>query len=256
MKEMRGSRSRRGVALVAVVAASVVAFASLGGVGLAQSAVGLAQYQYGKKVTICHKGKNTIRISTRAWPAHKRHGDTLGTCAAAKKKAHAKAHAKKAHAKAHAKKEHAKKHAKKAKSGGEHGKKAEQSSTPAAAPRPLPPPGRTRATARAARAPTRARAVRARTRAESTRADPSPHMTNFEGCPVSAGRPSVVHDGVSGVRRRSQVSIAAATRRAAAGASGRSPWRKKANVSTFAFVNRRTRAAISSSWSGWYWSSR
>ena len=90
MKEMRGNRSRRGVALVAVVAASVVAFASLGGVGLAQSAVGLAQYQYGKKVTICHKGKNTIRISTRAWPAHKRHGDTLGTCAEAKKKAHAK----------------------------------------------------------------------------------------------------------------------------------------------------------------------
>jgi hypothetical protein len=117
MKEMRGNRSRRGVALVAVVAASVVAFASLGGVGLAQSAVGLAQYQYGKKVTICHKGKNTIRISTRAWPAHKRHGDTLGTCAAAKKKAHAKAE-----------------HAKKGKSGGEHGKNPEQSSTPAAAP--------------------------------------------------------------------------------------------------------------------------
>ena len=67
----------------------MVAFASLGGVGLAQGA-GLAQYQYGKKLTICHKGKNTIRISTRAWPAHKRHGDTLGTCADAKKKAHAK----------------------------------------------------------------------------------------------------------------------------------------------------------------------
>jgi hypothetical protein len=124
MKEMRGNRSRRGVALVAVVAASVVAFASLGGVGLAQSAVGLAQYQYGKKVTICHKGKNTIRISVRAWPAHKRHGDTLGTCAAAKKKAHAK--------KEHAKKEHAKKHH--GKSGGEHGKKAEHSSESAAAP--------------------------------------------------------------------------------------------------------------------------
>jgi hypothetical protein len=127
MKEMRGNRNRRGVALVAVVAASVVAFASLGGVGLAQSAVGLAQYQYGKKVTICHKGKNTIRISVRAWPAHKRHGDTLGTCAAAKKKAHAK--------KEHAKKEHGKKAAgNKGKSGGEHGKKAEQSSEPAAAP--------------------------------------------------------------------------------------------------------------------------
>ena len=130
MKEMRGNRSRRGVALVAVIAASVVAFASLGGVGLAQSAVGLAQYQYGKKVTICHKGKNTIRISTRAWPAHKRHGDTLGTCAAAKKKAHAKKAAKIAAAK----KAHAKAAGKKGKSGGEHGKKAEQSSTPVAAP--------------------------------------------------------------------------------------------------------------------------
>ena len=115
MKEPRGNSSRRGVALVAVVAASVVAFASLGGVGLAQGAVGLAQDQYGKKLTICHKGKNTIRISTRAWPAHKRHGDTLGTCAAAKKKAHDKGAA-----------------GKKGKSG-EHGKKAEQSSESAAA---------------------------------------------------------------------------------------------------------------------------
>ena len=130
MKEPRGNRNRRGVALIAVVAASVVAFASLGGVGLAQSAVGLTQYQYGKKVTICHKGKKTIRISTRAWPAHKRHGDTVGTCAEAKKKAHAKKlHAKKLHAK----KEHAKAVAgKKGKSGGEHGKKAEQSATPVA----------------------------------------------------------------------------------------------------------------------------
>ena len=109
MKEMRGNLIRRGVALVAVIAASLVAFASLGGVGQAQSSVGLAQSQYDKKVTICHKGKNTIRISISAWPAHKRHGDTLGTCAAAKKKAEAK----KAHAKAAADK--------KGKSGGEHG---------------------------------------------------------------------------------------------------------------------------------------
>ena len=103
MKEMRGNLSR-GAALAAVIAASVVAFALLGGVGQAQSA-GLAQSQYGEKVTICHKGKNTIKISTRAWPAHQRHGDTVGTCAEAKKKAHAKKlHAKKLHAK----KEHAK----------------------------------------------------------------------------------------------------------------------------------------------------
>jgi hypothetical protein len=92
----------------------VVAFALLGGVGQAQNA-GLAQSQYGEKVTICHKGKNTIKISTRAWPAHQRHGDTVGTCAEAKKKALAK--------KLHAKKEHAKAAA---------AKKAEQSTTPVA----------------------------------------------------------------------------------------------------------------------------
>lgn len=34
----------------------------------------------GEKVTICHKGKNTISISVDAWPAHEAHGDTLGAC--------------------------------------------------------------------------------------------------------------------------------------------------------------------------------
>jgi hypothetical protein len=80
------TRRKRITAVVAVAVVTLVAFASLGGVGLAQSAVGLAQYQYGKKVTICHKGKNTIRISVRAWPAHKRHGDTQGACIAGAKK--------------------------------------------------------------------------------------------------------------------------------------------------------------------------
>src|SRR3954454_619210 len=91
MEAPRESRGHRGVAFIAVVAVSLVAFASLGGVGLAQNAVGLVQYQYGKKVTICHKGK-TITISTRAWPAHKRHGDAVGSCAALKTK-HAEAKA-------------------------------------------------------------------------------------------------------------------------------------------------------------------
>jgi hypothetical protein len=101
------------VALAAVVVVSLVAFASLGGVGFAQSAVGLAQYQYGKKVAICHKGKHTITVSVRAWPAHKRHGDVLGTCAATTKKHAAKKHAEKVHAaKKHAEEVHAaKKHA-------------------------------------------------------------------------------------------------------------------------------------------------
>jgi hypothetical protein len=34
----------------------------------------------GDKVTICHKGKNTISIDSSAWPAHEAHGDTKGAC--------------------------------------------------------------------------------------------------------------------------------------------------------------------------------
>ncbi len=109
MERSMGSRSQRGAALVVVVVASLVAFASLGGIGFAQSAVGLAQYQYGKKMTICHKGKRNIRISVRAWPAHKRHGDVAAVCQKVEKHAK-KAHLKKAHAeKAHAEKAHAEK---------------------------------------------------------------------------------------------------------------------------------------------------
>ena len=115
MEKSRGTRSGRIASVIAVAVASLVAFASLGGAGLAQSAVGLAQYQYGKKVTICHKGKRTIRISVRAWPAHKRHGDTEGACANVVK-----------HAKKHHKAEHAGKA--NAKAGKSHGKKAEQAS--------------------------------------------------------------------------------------------------------------------------------
>jgi hypothetical protein len=71
--------------------AGVVLFVVLGGVGLAQSAVALAQYQSAhagqhqddKKIVVCHKGKNTISISVHAWPAHRRHGDTERECAAA-----------------------------------------------------------------------------------------------------------------------------------------------------------------------------
>jgi microcystin-dependent protein len=64
----------------ALVACMVTAFAALGGVGTAQSAVSAGEGQYGKKVTICHKGKNTITISKKALPAHLRHGDTVGPC--------------------------------------------------------------------------------------------------------------------------------------------------------------------------------
>ena len=113
MQKSRGTKSGRAAAVIAIAVASLVAFASFGGAGIAQSAVGLAQYQYGKKVTICHKGKRTIRISVRAWPAHKRHGDTVGTCVTAAKPAKKQRNAERA-GKANAR------------AGKSHGKKAEQ----------------------------------------------------------------------------------------------------------------------------------
>ena len=89
-KSKSSDRSWRIASTVAVAAVAIAAFASLGGAGLAQSAIGLAQYQYGEKVTICHKAKKTIRISVRAWPAHKRHGDTEGACVGTAEKKHGK----------------------------------------------------------------------------------------------------------------------------------------------------------------------
>ena len=99
---MRGNLSRAAPHLLLSSQLPWWAFALLGGVGQAQNEKPvLAQSQYGHKVTICHKGKHTIKISIRAWPAHHRHGDSVGTCAEAKKKAHAR--------RLHARKEHAKK---------------------------------------------------------------------------------------------------------------------------------------------------
>ena len=88
----------------------LVAVAALGSVGYAQNSS--AQKAYGKKVTICHKGKRTISISKSAWPAHQRHGDTLGSCSSAAAKA---AKAKKAKAAKAAKVKAAKAKAAKAK---------------------------------------------------------------------------------------------------------------------------------------------
>ena len=93
------SRARLGVTLFVALAA-VVAFAVVGGTGLAgglakpvNAQYGPGQYQYGAKITICHKNKVTIRISINAWPAHQKHGDQIGSCAAV---AAAKAKAEKA----------------------------------------------------------------------------------------------------------------------------------------------------------------
>jgi hypothetical protein len=91
-----GSGVRRfRLAVAAVVSAGLLvplaAFGAGGGSGQTSSA---AQY----KITICHHTHSkkhpfvTIRISNKAWPAHQRHGDTMGACAQSKKKDHGKSH--------------------------------------------------------------------------------------------------------------------------------------------------------------------
>ncbi len=96
---MRARVSRRRLGATAIVAlGAMLVFAAIGGTGLAGGLAkpGKAQYAPGqyqsseKKVTVCHKGKVTIRISVNALPAHKAHGDSMGLCpalAAAKAKA-------------------------------------------------------------------------------------------------------------------------------------------------------------------------
>lgn len=70
---------------LAIVGASLLVATAIAGVGFASGSVSAAQYQYGK-VTICHHTHSqkhpfrTITVSQHAWPAHQRHGDTLGPC--------------------------------------------------------------------------------------------------------------------------------------------------------------------------------
>ncbi len=85
--EKTSSGEKRVAGALALAVGVVSLFAALGGVGMAESATSAAQGQYGKKTTVCHKGKKTISIGNAAVPAHLRHGDTVGTCAAARAKA-------------------------------------------------------------------------------------------------------------------------------------------------------------------------
>ena len=87
---MESTTSRKRLGLRATVAVlAIVAFAAIGGPGVAGSHAtaddpkdARGQGVRPAKATVCHKGKVTIRVSTRALPAHEAHGDTAGACAA------------------------------------------------------------------------------------------------------------------------------------------------------------------------------
>lgn len=71
---------------------SVVLLVPLAAFGAGTSGQSPSAAQY--KITICHHTHSkkhpmvTIRISNKAWPAHQKHGDTMGTCPAQSKPKH------------------------------------------------------------------------------------------------------------------------------------------------------------------------
>jgi len=88
----RSARRLRVVVAALVSVGLLVPLAALGA-GTSGQTASAAQY----KITICHHTHSkkhptvTIRISNKAWPAHQRHGDTMGACATTKAK-HGKGH--------------------------------------------------------------------------------------------------------------------------------------------------------------------
>jgi hypothetical protein len=80
---MSDKKLRRYMAAGVLTVALLVPLAFYGGTGFAKNS-SAAQYQY--KLTICHHTgskkhpMHTISVSNRAWPAHQRHGDTMGAC--------------------------------------------------------------------------------------------------------------------------------------------------------------------------------
>jgi ABC-type sugar transport system substrate-binding protein len=77
----RRLRRLGGLVAAVVAAGSVLAAVVWGG-----SSASAQQYQYDKKVTICHHTASqtnpfvNIAVSRNALPAHLAHGDTLGLC--------------------------------------------------------------------------------------------------------------------------------------------------------------------------------
>ena len=95
MKIPEKPRSARRLRVVVAALVSVGLLVPLAALGAGTSSQTASAAQY--KVTICHHTHSkkhptvTIRISNKAWPAHQRHGDTMGACATAKAK-HGKSH--------------------------------------------------------------------------------------------------------------------------------------------------------------------
>jgi ABC-type sugar transport system substrate-binding protein len=79
------ARRVRTIAAATVGAVVLAAAGALASIGLAKGSP-LGASQSPGKVTICHHTHSlkhpfvTITVSVRAWPAHRRHGDTIGAC--------------------------------------------------------------------------------------------------------------------------------------------------------------------------------
>ena len=96
MKVPETPQSARRLRVVVAALVSVGLLVPLAALGAGTSGQTASAAQY--KITICHHTHSkkhptvTIRISNKAWPAHQRHGDTMGACATPKKAKHANAH--------------------------------------------------------------------------------------------------------------------------------------------------------------------